>query len=66
MIGFRTKSGSIYYIDQKNKKIWGAAINKKYGGPVKYVRASFIIGERGYVEFEDGMYMSTNIIESYF
>lgn len=62
MNGFYTKSGTIYYIDNVNKLVWGGKIIS----PVPFVTLRTIIGTRGRIQLINGVIVDTNIVEGYF
>ena len=61
MTGFRTSS-SIYYVDIRNKLIWGGKLGNN---PRQYIEGRFVIGTRGYAKFVDGGEIITGVILSY-
>lgn len=62
MNGFYTKSGTIYYIDNVNKLVWGGKIIS----PVPFVTLRATIGTRGRIQLINGVIVDTNIVEGYF
>lgn len=62
MVGFKTKTGSTYYVDLENKQIWGGCLEEKIsftGTP------RIMIGDRAEFSTPKGV-LSTSPVESYF
>ena len=61
MVGFRTKSGTIYYINQQERLFYGG----KYKNPVPYVSLHALIGMRAQVILADGRVITTSEVVAY-
>ncbi len=62
MIGFTTKSGSEYYLNQQKKEISGGKI-----GALKYVGTpSIMTGAPAVFTLEDGKILKTSTVTGYF
>lgn len=61
MSGFKTNTGTKYYLDTVNMLFSGG----KYKNPVKYLSAYCMIGMAGVIYLADGRVVTTNIIQCY-
>ncbi len=57
----KTQSGSVYFIDAANKVISGGKLTH----PVKFRKASLLIGDKGRFILENGQTLITSVIVSY-
>lgn len=62
MCGFITNSGTIYYLDSKNRLFSGG----KFKTPVAYTSASAIIGNKATIVLIDGRIVTTSTVMRYF
>ena len=59
--GFQT-AHSIYYVDFRNRTIWGGKLGNR---PRPFIQYQMMIGGPGYFLFNDGGQMTTGIITRY-
>lgn len=62
MIGFQTASGSIYYVDSKNKLVCGGVIGNNW---IPYTSLSALIGSNATIVLITGRIINTNIVIGY-
>lgn len=61
MTGFRTKSGTVYYINQQQKLFCGG----KFKNPQSYVTLQAIIGAPAIIHLADGRVVQTSAVQAY-
>ena len=61
MVGFRTKSGTIYYINQQEKLFYGG----KFKYPTPYVEVRAIVGTKALITLTDGRVVQTSEVIAY-
>lgn len=61
MVGFRTKTGTIYYVNQMTKQFQGG----KFKNPQTYVSLQAVIGTPAIIQLTDGRVVKTSPVEAY-
>lgn len=61
MTGFRTKSGTVYYVNQQQKVFCGG----KFKNPQPYVSLQAIIGAKAIIRLADGRVVQTSEVQAY-
>lgn len=61
MVGFRTVTGSVYYVNQQQRLFYGG----KFKNPQPYVALQAVIGTPAIIQLVDGRVIKTSNVQAY-